>query len=34
MKKTVELKTEGVSRLGQMKGCKEATDYLMELIAK
>ena len=32
--KDVELKTEGVRRLGQMKGCKEATDYLMEIINK
>jgi len=32
--KDAALKTEGVRRLGMMKGCKEATDYLMELITK
>jgi tetratricopeptide (TPR) repeat protein len=29
-----DLKADGVRRLGQMKGCKEASDYLMELISK
>jgi tetratricopeptide (TPR) repeat protein len=28
------LKTDGVRRLGMMKGCKEGTDYLLELISK
>jgi hypothetical protein len=32
--KDAALKTEGVRRLGMMKGCKEATDYLVELIGK
>ena len=32
--KDPSLKTDGVRLLGQMKGCKEATDYLMELISK
>jgi tetratricopeptide (TPR) repeat protein len=32
--KDTSLKADGVRRLGQMKGCKEATDYLMELISK
>jgi hypothetical protein len=29
-----ELKAQGVLWLGRMKGSKEATDYLMELINK
>ena len=32
--KDQELKAQGVSSLSHLKNCKEATDYLMELIAK
>ena len=32
--KDPSLKADGVHRLGQMRSCKEATDYLMELISK
>jgi len=32
--KDTDLKAEAVRDLGQMRGCKEASDYLMELIAK
>ncbi len=32
--KDPEVKADGVRKLGMLKGCKDATDYLMELIAK